>query len=108
MGPLITAVLTVLQALLPAVSSSAAVQSIINALIQLIPLVLKAYQDLLPMIKNIIAALQANDATNAEQIAQLAVLSAVVDANFDDAVARAEAEDAAAALAAMAAGTSPG
>lgn len=97
MGPLITAVLTVLQALLPAVGNSATIQTIINALIQLIPLILKAYQDLIPMVRNIITALQASEAANAEQIVQLATLSAIVDANFDAALKKAEEEDAAAA-----------
>lgn len=95
LGPVVTALLTVLQAIAPALGTSSSVTSVINALIQIIPLVAKEFTDVLPMIKNIISALQANAATNAEQLTQLAALDAQVDAAFEAAATAAETEDAA-------------
>lgn len=95
MGALIPVILTLLQTIVPALGSSSAIAAVVNALIQIVPLLIKEYQDVLPMIKNIIAALRSNPETTAELVAQLTVLDAQVDTAFDAAVAKAEAEDAA-------------
>ena len=92
MNAVVTAVLALLGAIAPTLGTSS-ISSVINALIEIIPLVTKEFTDVLPEIKNIIAALKANDQTNAEQLAQLATLDAQVDAQFDAAAAAAEAED---------------
>lgn len=92
LGPAITALLTLLKVISPAMGAGE-VSAIINALIQIIPLLSKELTDVLPMIKNIIAALRNNPAANAELLAQLADLDAQVDAAFDAAAAAAEAED---------------
>lgn len=94
LGPVVTALLTVLQALAPALGTSSSITTIINALIEIIPLVAKEFSDVLPMIKNIISALQANATTNAEQLATLAALDAQVDTAFEAAANAAESEDA--------------
>lgn len=96
MTSIITGVLTILQALVPSLTSSGTVQQIINALIQIIPVVVKEAQDLVPMIKNIIAALGSNPASTADQLATLKALDQLTDAAFEAAATKALAEDAAA------------
>lgn len=94
MPVIITAILTLLQTIVPTLTSGGQVATIINALIEIVPLVAKEFSDVLPMIKNIIAALQANAETNAEQLAQLSALDAQCDAAFEAAAQEAEAQDA--------------
>jgi hypothetical protein len=79
-------VLQALQALLPSITSSKAVNSVLTALIQIVPLAIKEAQAVLPAIQNIIAALSANPAATAQQLATLQALDAQVDASFEDAV----------------------
>jgi hypothetical protein len=95
MSALLTAVLAILQAVAPSLSSSATVQTVINALIQILPALVKEAQDLVPMIKNIIAALSANPASTTDQLATLKALDQITDAAFEAAAAKALAEDAA-------------
>jgi hypothetical protein len=94
MTAIVGAVVALLTNFLPLISSSSQVSSIVSMLIQIIPTVVKEAQDLVQPIKNIIAALQTNAATTAEQLAQLQTLDAVVDASFDAAATAALAEDA--------------
>lgn len=95
MNAAITALLALLQALMPMLTSATSVQSVINALVQIIPVLVKEFQDVVPIIKNIIAALSENPATTEEQLAELAKLDEKVDAEFEAAAAAAQAEDAA-------------
>jgi len=84
----IQSVLAMISQFLPLLGSSSTVstiQSIINALKNLVPLIVDEVQLVTPAIKNIIAALSANPATTAEQLAQLKALDAQVDAAFDEA-----------------------
>lgn len=84
----IQSVLAMISQFLPLLGSSSAVstiQSIINALKNLVPLIVDEVQLVTPAIKNIIAALSANPATTADQLAQLKALDAQVDAAFDEA-----------------------
>ena len=90
------AFLALLQTILPAITSSASVQAFINALIQIIPVLVKEAQDLVPMVKNIIAALGSNPASTADQLATLKALDQLTDSAFEAAAAKALAEDAAA------------
>ncbi|MDE2096634.1 MAG: hypothetical protein KGL39_05250 [Patescibacteria group bacterium] len=82
---LATSVVSMLTALLPLLTSSgsAAVAGVINTLIQLIPLITSEAVSLVGPIKNIIAALGANPATTAEQMATLQALDAQCDAAFE-------------------------
>src|SRR6185437_15815234 len=91
---LVTGIVAFLQALLPEISAASTVAKIIGYLVELIPIVVKVAQDVLPEIKNIIAALQSNSATTPDQLTQLAALDAQVDAAFDAAATAAEADDA--------------
>jgi phage-related protein len=85
LSALATAIVTMLTSLLPLItgSGSSTITTIINTLIQLIPLVTSEIAALATPIKNIIAALSANPATTAEQLATLQALDAQVDAAFE-------------------------
>jgi len=96
MSEVLTGILAILQAIVPSLTSSAVVQQVINALIQVIPVLVKEAQDLMPMVKNIIAALSSNPASTADQLATLKALDQLTDSAFEAAAAKAQAEDAAA------------
>jgi hypothetical protein len=73
--------------LLPQIGvNSKVVNTILTALIQLVPIVMQEAQDILPAIKNIIAALSANPATTAEQLKALQALDQKIDDAFESAV----------------------
>ncbi len=97
MTSIVTGILAILQALVPSITTSATVQTIINSLIQIIPVLVKEAQDLVPMVKNIIAALSSNPAATADQLATLKALDQLTDSAFEAAAVKALAEDAAAA-----------
>lgn len=69
---------------------------IIKILEDAIPVLIKEYQDVAPMIKNIITALKGNGAISPEQTVQLDGLNTKVDEEFEAAAQAALAEDAAA------------
>jgi len=87
------ALLVVIAQIAPSLTSSAAIQAVVNALVQIVPVLIKEVQDLIPMVKNIIAALSANAGTTSDQLNALAALDAQCDAAFEAAAAAAEAED---------------
>ena len=82
----ITAILALIEQLLPAILSSAnasLVTSIITALSGMLPFIITEITSLVGPVKNIIAALSANPATTASQLAELQALDAQVDAAFE-------------------------
>jgi hypothetical protein len=84
MTPLITAVITLLGQLVPVIgTNSALINTVLNALIALIPAITTEVETLIPMVKNIIAALQADPATTAAQMTTLTTLDAQCDAAFE-------------------------
>lgn len=93
MGPIITLVLTALQQLIPALGAASQLSPIVGLLAEILPIVIKEAMDLAPMIKNIIEALRSHDAVTPEQLDQLDVLDAQVDAAFEAAATDAEIED---------------
>jgi hypothetical protein len=93
MGLIISALVTLLADIAPLLSNSSAIAKIIAQLINIIPIVVKEFEDILPEVKNIIVALQSNTTTTADQLAQLAALDKQVDDAFDAAAAKVEAED---------------
>jgi phage-related minor tail protein len=94
MTSIITLLLTLIGQLLPAVgASSPAIQTIINALVAIVPALIQEAVDMVPIVKNIIAALQNNPATTAAQMVTLYALDAQCDAAFEDAMAKSEASD---------------
>jgi hypothetical protein len=91
---MLSTILTILVQIAGATGEASTITSIINALIQLIPTLVKEYEDLVPIVKNIIASLSANPATTADQLATLQTLDAKVDADFEAAATAAQAQDA--------------
>jgi len=78
--PLLTLLLAVLVQVSPSVSTVPAIQIIINALIVLLPTVIKDYPVWSPMVKLVISGLAANSNVIAGQRQQLADLDAKIDA----------------------------
>jgi hypothetical protein len=70
------------------------ITSIINALITLVPTLVKEYNDLVPIVKNLITALSTNTVTTQDQLTTLQALDAQVDADFEAAATAAQAQDA--------------
>lgn len=86
----LTIIATVLQTILsiiPQITDSKGINKVVTMLLQIVPIIVKEAQDLLPMVQNIIAALSSKDGVTAEQLAALKALDAQVDAAFDAAVA---------------------
>lgn len=81
---LATAVIGLLTQIVPLVGgASTTIDAILNTLIQLIPAVIQEAEDLIPEVKNIIAALSADPAATTAQLATLASLDAQCDAAFE-------------------------
>lgn len=90
----ITAILSLIEQLLPAILSAGnatLIDSILNALTGMLPFIIEEVQALVGPVKNIIAALSANPATTAAQLTQLQALDAQVDAAFESAAASTDA-----------------
>ena len=98
MGAIISGVLALIQQLLPALGTSTAtaalITKIVSILVEITPIVVQEYNDLLPIVKNIITALKADPTTTAAQMIALKSLDLQVDAAFEAAATAAEAEDA--------------
>ena len=90
---MLATILAVMAQIAGATGEASTITSIVNALIQLVPTLVKEYEDLVPIVKNIIAALSANPAATADQLKTLQTLDAQVDADFEAAATAAEAED---------------
>jgi hypothetical protein len=84
---LILGILNALLSAIPQITNAKTINQIVAWLLQLEPVIVQFYTDLGPIISNVIAALSANPATTATQIATLKQLDAKVDASFDDAFA---------------------
>jgi hypothetical protein len=94
MSLIITSVLAMIQALLPAITSTAnasIIAGVITALTNMLPFIIQEVEALVTPVKNIIAALSANPATEATQLAQLQALDQQVDAAFEAAAASTDA-----------------
>jgi hypothetical protein len=82
----ISAILALLEQLLPAITSAGnatLIDTIITALTNMLPFIIQEVELLVTPVKNIIAALSANPATTASQLAQLQQLDSQVDAAFE-------------------------
>jgi hypothetical protein len=91
---IITLLLTLIGQLLPAVgASSAGIQTIINAMVAIIPALIQEATDMVPIVQNIIAALKNNPATTQAQLVTLHALDAQCDAAFEAAMTSSEAGD---------------
>ena len=90
----ISAILALIEQLLPAITSAGnttLIDSIITALTNMLPFIIQGIESLVTPVKNIIAALSASPATTASQLAQLQALDAQVDSAFDAAAAATDA-----------------
>ena len=96
MSAAIVALLTVLGQIAGSVGNMQ-IGAIIATLTQIVPVVSKEVTDVAPLIQNIIDALKSNAEITPEQWALLEQTEAMLDKDFDEASAAAEAEDAAAA-----------
>jgi hypothetical protein len=90
----IQALLSLLQQLMPLLAGHNAVLigGIISTLEQFLPFVIQEVSSLYEPVKNIIAALSANPATTAEQLAKLQVLDKATDDAFEAIAAETDAE----------------
>ncbi|MBM7044654.1 hypothetical protein [Rhizobium lusitanum] len=84
---LIATFLSLLLSVIPQMSNSAQVTSVVNFLQQIIPTLVQEYSDLLPVVKNIIALLKQNGVVTPEQNAAMMAVDAQIDKAFDDALA---------------------
>lgn len=87
MSAALIALLTVIGQIAPALGSSAAIQGIISTLIGILPTLVQEVEDVVPIVKNIIGALQSNSAITPEQTVALQNLDAQADAGFEGAAA---------------------
>lgn len=90
------AVLSLIAALLPLGTNSALIEKIIEALVAIEPMIVAEYQDLVPIVKNIITALRSDPSTTGAQLDALDAFEASLDAAYETAATAAAAEDAAA------------
>ena len=82
---MLTALLALVAQLAPTLSSAANIASVIATLETIISDVTAEVTAVLPMIKNIIAALQSNGNITADQMTALTALDAATDAAFESA-----------------------
>lgn len=85
MSGMISAILAMIEQLLPAITSSSnatMIDSILNALSGMLPYIIADIENLYQPVKNVIDALSANPATNAQQLATLQQLDSQADTAF--------------------------
>ena len=94
MSAALSALLGLIGQLIPLITSAAnatLIDSIINTLEGFLPFIIQDVEVLYQPVKNIIAALSANPATTASQLAALQAQEAQIDAAFDAAAASTDA-----------------
>ena len=70
------------------------IEGIISVVSAATPLIIKEYKDLKPIVSNIIAVIKADPSTQLDQLKALEQYEIQLDAEFDEAAAAAQAEDA--------------
>lgn len=83
MSAVILGLLQGILAIIPSLTGSAAIGNIINMLINALPTIVKVVTDAVPIVKNIISALQNHNDITQEQWDALAKLNADCDAAFE-------------------------
>ncbi|NTJ67502.1 hypothetical protein G6M50_05955 [Agrobacterium rhizogenes] len=83
---LIASLLTMLLSVIPQMTNSKTINSVVIWLEQLIPTLVQEYTNLLPIVKNIIGLLKQNSAVTPDQLSQLQAQEAVIDKAFEDAL----------------------
>lgn len=93
--PAVPSILAIAQKLLPiAAGSTPLIGEIATVVTAVAPIVVQEYQDLKPIVVRIIAALKADPAATQETLDALIAAEELLDADFEDAVRRAELDDA--------------
>lgn len=92
---LVPLVLALLQQIVPQLGTANAeiITKIISGLEVLIPLLVKEYQDLVPMVQNVISTLKNNNVVTQDQWNTLDVLEQKLDSDFEVAATQALADD---------------
>lgn len=93
MNAILTSLLTLVSSLTPLATGASTISSIISTLTEVVPLIVKEFQDVVPFVKNIITTLRGNSEVTQDQLDQLDILEAKVDAAFDAQVTRVTEED---------------
>lgn len=88
MSSAITLLLTLIAQIAPSLGAPSAVQTIINTLVDLIPVIVKEIQDAGPLVQNIIDALRNNGTITDDQLTQLDLLEQKADAEFEAAASQ--------------------
>ncbi|MFB6460442.1 hypothetical protein [Bradyrhizobium tunisiense] len=90
-----TQILTYLLSSIPQIAGNAKLVSEgVAAMVALYPIAKSEFQDLMPIVKNAIAAFRADPSAMPEVLDQLDALEAKLDADYEEAAALAAAEDA--------------
>ena len=89
----IQAILALVEDLLPKITTSDAVQKVIDLLIAWAPIIFQFFKAEIPVVKNLIAILSSNPATLPAQRQSLNDLSASADAMWDDSYATAKKDE---------------
>lgn len=90
MNVIVSAVLAMIEELLPLLDNSSVVAKVLTALEAIVPLVIKEYHDLVPLTKNIIGALQSNDAVSNDDWERLETMEQSIDSEFEAAANKAD------------------
>lgn len=84
MNAVVSLVIQLLAKLVPAVADNQAlIGDVVASLEQMVPVLVKEYQDILPEVQNIIAALKGTDGITAEQWNALDALETQIDTEFE-------------------------
>lgn len=94
LSSIVTAIVALLQTLEVTSAGSSTITAIINMLVQVLPVLVKEFQDLVPIVQNIIGALKSNTDITQAQLDALQTLEVQYDADFEGAAAAALAQDA--------------
>lgn len=90
---IITAALSLVSRVALGSSASTVVTAAVDQIGALLPVVIKEYKDLVPLVQSSIKALRGAGSITDEDLAKLDAYEAQIDAAFDAAAARAKAED---------------
>lgn len=85
----IQAIIALAEQAIPAIgANSKLIDTIIAALVAIVPYVVQEFKDLKPVVQNIIAALRSDPNATADQLATLSALDAQCDAEFEQEAAQ--------------------
>lgn len=97
METIIPTLVALLAQVAPMITTSSAVASAVDAIVALAPVIAKTAPALIATVKGIINTLRGKSVASKEQLDALDVAEARIDADYDEALAAAKAEDKAAA-----------